>query len=217
MTNEPWVALEAIAQHLNVSQDTLRVCYRTSHQIRKQADRLLPRQLQDVDENAEDRRGTVSVFNSPPPKILVADSQDQECDEVARWIKGLVEEGVRGHEIGIFVRDDEQIERGMAVAKAVGMSAQPLNQSALPKADTITVAPMHSAKGLEFRAVAVMACDDEVIPSQARIDALGDGADLEDLYNTERNLLYVACTRARDYLLVTGVDPASEFLEDLEA
>jgi len=40
-------------------------------------------------------------------------------------------------------------------------------------------------------------------------------ADLEEVYNTERHLLYVACTRARDHLLVTGVDPASEFLDDL--
>ena len=40
-------------------------------------------------------------------------------------------------------------------------------------------------------------------------------ADLEEIYNTERHLLYVACTRARDQLLVTSVDPASEFLEDL--
>ena len=31
----------------------------------------------------------------------------------------------------------------------------------------------------------------------------------------ERSLLYVACTRARDHLLVTSVDPASEFLDDL--
>ena len=40
-------------------------------------------------------------------------------------------------------------------------------------------------------------------------------ADLEDVYNTERHLLYVACTRARDHLLVTSVEPASEFLDDL--
>lgn len=60
-----------------------------------------------------------------------------------------------------------------------------------------------------------MACDDEVIPSQARIEAVGDDADLEDVYNTERHLLYVACTRARDHLLVTGVEPASEYLDDL--
>jgi superfamily I DNA/RNA helicase len=74
---------------------------------------------------------------------------------------------------------------------------------------------MHLAKGLEFRAVAVMACDDEVVPSQARIAAIVDAADLEDVYITERHLLYVACTRARDHLLVTGVAPGSEFLDDL--
>jgi len=74
---------------------------------------------------------------------------------------------------------------------------------------------MHLAKGLEFRAVAVMACDDKVIPSQERIAAAADDSDLEEVYNTERHLLYVACTRARDHLLVTGVKPVSEFLDDL--
>ena len=76
---------------------------------------------------------------------------------------------------------------------------------------------MHLAKGLEFRAVAVAACDDEIIPSQSRIEGVGDDADLEDVYNTERHLLYVACTRARDHLLVSGVEPASEFLDDLSS
>jgi superfamily I DNA/RNA helicase len=60
-----------------------------------------------------------------------------------------------------------------------------------------------------------MACDDEVIPSQERIETIGDEADLEDVYNTERYLLYVAITRAREQLLVTAVDPPSEFLDDL--
>lgn len=74
---------------------------------------------------------------------------------------------------------------------------------------------MHLAKGIEFRAVVVMACDDEIIPSQERIETVADNADLEEVYNTERHLLDVACTRARDHLLVTSVDPASEFLDDL--
>jgi len=74
---------------------------------------------------------------------------------------------------------------------------------------------MHLAKGLEFRAVAVMACDDEVLPLQERIETVTDESDLEDVYNTERHLLYVACTRARDHLLITGIEPGSEFLGDL--
>ena len=79
----------------------------------------------------------------------------------------------------------------------------------------LSLCTMHLAKGLEFRAVAVMACDDEIIPSQERIQTVGDDADLQDVYDTERQLLYVACTRARDHLLVTSVEPASEFLDDL--
>jgi len=63
----------------------------------------------------------------------------------------------------------------------------------------------------------VMACDDEVIPSQQRIASVTDESDLDDVYQTERHLLYVACTRARDQLLVTGVEPGSEFLSDMNA
>jgi superfamily I DNA/RNA helicase len=68
-----------------------------------------------------------------------------------------------------------------------------------------------------IRAVAVMACDDEIIPLQERTQSVGDDADLQEVYDTERQLLYVACTRARDHLLVTSVEPASEFLDDLGA
>ncbi len=78
-----------------------------------------------------------------------------------------------------------------------------------------SISTMHLAKGLEFRVVVVMACDDEVIPLQERIEAVGDSADLQEVYETERHLLYVACTRARDQLLVTGIEPASEFVEDM--
>lgn len=40
-------------------------------------------------------------------------------------------------------------------------------------------------------------------------------SDLDEVYETERHLLYVACTRARDRLLVSGVRPGSEFLADM--
>lgn len=60
-----------------------------------------------------------------------------------------------------------------------------------------------------------MACDDEVIPISEWIWQVVGDSDLEEVYNTERHLLYVACTRARDRLLVTSIDPASEFLDDM--
>lgn len=42
---------------------TLRVNYRTSHQIRVHADRLIDRVCSDGDGNREDRSDTISVFN----------------------------------------------------------------------------------------------------------------------------------------------------------
>ncbi len=87
--------------------------------------------------------------------------------------------------------------------------------ASLVGANSIKVANMHLAKGLEFRAVAVMACDEGVLPCDARIGDAADEAELDDIYETERRLLYVACTRARERLLVTGTAPASEYLADL--
>jgi len=81
-----------------------------------------------------------------------------------------------------------------------------LDQNLETTSGYLSVGTMHLAKGLEFRAVVVMACDDEVIPLQKRIETVVDDSDLEEVYNTERHLLYVACTRARDFLLVTSVD-----------
>ncbi len=49
----------------------------------------------------------------------------------------------------------------------------------------ISISTMHLAKGLEFRAVVVMACDDEILPLQERIETVGDDADLREVYDTE--------------------------------
>jgi len=52
---------------------------------------------------------------------------------------------------------------------------------------------------------------------QSRMESVMDESDLQEIYDTERHLLYVACTRARDRLMVTSVVPASEFVADLLA
>ena len=79
----------------------------------------------------------------------------------------------------------------------------------------VSIGTMHLAKGLEFKAVVVMACDDDILPLQERIETVADETELDEVYETERHLFYVACTRARDRLLVSGVLPASEFFADL--
>lgn len=194
---------------------TLRVNYRTSHQIRSQADRLLGPTVTDVDGNSENRTDTVSVFNGPPPTIRSLDSVESEIESVAAWLSGHMKDGVLPHEFGVFVRSEAELDRARSAVAASGTKFKVLDEHVETATGQVSISTMHLAKGLEFRAVAVMACDDEVIPSQERIETVGDDADLQEVYDTERHLLYVACTRARDYLLVTGVDPVSEFLDDI--
>jgi hypothetical protein len=194
---------------------TLHINYRTSHQIRMQADRLLGPELSDVDGNTEQRIGTISVFNGPPPTIQVVASAADESRLVGAWLGDLGNAGVMPHEMGIFVRSPAELDRARAAAEHAGLPYKVLDEHVETTSGHVSLSTMHLAKGLEFRAVAVMACDDEVMPLQARIETVADDADLEEVYTTERHLLYVACTRARDHLLVTGIDPPSEFLDDL--
>lgn len=182
---------------------TLKVCYRTSRQIRSAADRLLPPEFQDLDGVKETRSGTISVFEGPKPDIALLPSSDAETARVAAFLANAVRDGVSPRDIGIFVRTPEAIGRARDAARSAGIL------------DHATIAVMHIAKGLEFRTVSVMACDESILPLSDRIAEAADEGELDDIYETERQLLYVACTRARDRLLVTGVAPGSEFLKDL--
>lgn len=194
---------------------TLRINYRTSHQIRMQADKLLNRELSDVDGITEERGGTISVFNGPAPTIDTFKTPEAEIEAVSQWLKDRVSAGIKPDEIGVFVRSEAELPRARFAIETAGLAYKVLDEKMTTTVETVSLCTMHLAKGLEFRAVAVMACDDEVIPLQDRIEQVTDDSDLEDVYNTERHLLYVACTRARDHLLVTSVEPTSEFLDDL--
>ncbi|WP_279362069.1 UvrD-helicase domain-containing protein [Xanthomonas sacchari] len=194
---------------------TLNINYRTSHQIRSQADRLLGTEVSDVDGNVESRRGAISVLNGPQPIIRSYADATTESLAVAAWLEKCIADGVKPREIGVFVRSEDELPRAQAAVKASGLQGRVLGKDMATEEDFVSITTIHLAKGMEFRVVAVMACDDEIMPSQARIETATDETELAEIYNTERQLLYVACTRARDQLHVSAVRPESEFLQDL--
>lgn len=196
---------------------TLTVNYRTSHQIRRAADRLLPSTVRDVDGNADDRARTVSVFNGPAPEIRRFDTEAAEIEAVAAWIARARADGVLPSEIGLFVRSRPQLARARAASEAAGLPWSELSERDQDADGHVLIGTMHLAKGLEFKAAAVMACDDGVLPLQSRLEGVADETELDDVYETERHLFYVACTPARDLLLISAVRPGSEFVRDLEA
>lgn len=195
----------------------LKVNYRTSHQIRAAADRLLPAAITDMDGVEEGRRGTVSVFDGPPPELILAADEEAEAERVAAFVGSCLGSGMKPAEIALLVRSKKQVPRAQAAAERANVNAAELTDGCEPAGEGVALATMHQTKGLEFRAVAVMACDEDALPDAERLASVGDEADLEEAFDTERHLLYVACTRARDRLMVSGVAPGSEFLNDLSA
>ena len=181
---------------------TLKVCYRTSQQIRRAADRLLPTVLRDTDGLEDERRGIISVFDGPAPEVKSLATIAAEGGAVRQAVETWLGEGIAPHEIGLFVRTPQLVTRARSAIAGLAGAAE------------MTTAPMSLAKGLEFRAVVVMACDQGILPLDERVADAADEAELDDIYETERRLLYVACTRAREHLLLTGVVPASEYLKD---
>lgn len=181
---------------------TLKVCYRTSQQIRRAADKLLPTVLRDTDGLEDERRGIISVFDGPAPEVKSLADVTAEAATVRRTVETWLGEGIAAHEIGLFVRTPQLVARARAAIAGLAREGE------------MTTAPMSLAKGLEFRAVVVMACDEGVLPLDERVADAADEAELDDIYETERRLLYVACTRAREHLLLTGVTPTSEYLTD---
>ena len=156
-----------------------------------------------------------SSSRRPAPQIRTFATENEESETVGAWLRALAADGVQPHEIGVFVRSSDQVQRATSAVKSAALSPRVLDERVDVRPGSVNVATMHLAKGLEFRVVAVMACDDEVLPLQARIENVGDDGDLQEVYDTERQLLYVACTRARDRLSISAVEPASEFLDDV--
>ncbi|MBK3735766.1 hypothetical protein GAY29_22215 [Azospirillum brasilense] len=115
--------------------------------------------------------------------------------------------------VGIFVRTPDQLDRAKAAAKWSGHPWVTLQDRGDAEGDRIAIGSMHLAKGLEFKAVAVMAWDDEAMLLQERIKLALEESELGEIFESECHLLYVACTR--DRVCITGVEPGSEFLADL--
>ncbi|TFL16710.1 UvrD-helicase domain-containing protein [Jannaschia formosa] len=179
----------------------LKVNYRTSHEIRIQTETLLPRRLVEADGLEEDRTGITSVFHGPLPALNGFPDPEAEKSACIAWLAARKAEGASPDRAAILVRSEAEVPRGEAVAEG---SNHP-----------IPVLLMHDAKGREFQTVILVACDADVVPSEARLLEAEDERAMAEVFETERHLLYVAATRARDHLWISGVEPVSDFLIDL--
>lgn len=114
-------------------------------------------------------------------------------------------------EFGVLTRRRAEAEQLARRLRDAGLLARLVDQNARIGEDPVLVMTMHRAKGQEFRRVVVAHVTDKRLPEPNALKAVPE-EDRDDVRARERFLLYVACTRARDDLVVTWNGTPSEFL-----
>lgn len=199
----------------------MRKNYRSTHEILSWSTALLVgrpfEQLED-DARNETLLGYRSALHGNGPEIHAAASEEAELDALVDRVRGWTENGVAPGEIGVTSRFNKGVEKALARLAAAGIPAGKLRADAPEGADAVRVGTMHSFKGLEFRCVAVTGVNADALPAPKAVtpveaDRLQHEADLL----SERCLLFVACTRARDGLYVSWTGEPSRFLAEAKA
>ena len=108
-------------------------------------------------------------------------------------------------------RSASLVREARQTLKADGITTVPLSERR--SAQAVRAGTMHAMKGLEFQAVAVIGVERGLVPEPATItpETEDPAAYAQDLQR-ERCVLFVACTRARDHLYVSGTGQPSTFL-----
>ena len=194
-------AWSAVGVDVRGRSTSLRIVYRTSAEIRRFAARILPEEVED-----EGARRAGAVFGGAAPEVLAAADAGEERALIAAWVADRLSEGVQPGDVAVLARTADR-----AAAAGAGLSVQPVWGTA---PDRVAVGSLADAKGLEFHAVAIAGCEDGQVPLTAALRADPDPEAFRNALNRERNLLYVGCSRARDFLLLTHVGPLTRFLRD---
>jgi superfamily I DNA/RNA helicase len=193
----------------------LKINYRTTQQIRRFADSLFAASEADADGDPM-TRDAVSILNGPVPRVAAFGSIADEISGLTEWLESRLGEGVKPKEIAIFGRTEAVLhDRAEPALEAAGVKGQLLNDDDPADEDHVSLGTMHRAKGLEFKAVAVVGCDAGLLPLRSVVDGFTDPVERDSFVEQERNLLYVALTRAREQVIVTHASRPSALLEKL--
>ena len=190
----------------------LRINYRTSQQILSWSMAILEGQtIDDLDGAPEDRVGYRSELDGPPPVVRAFESGVEEAQFVVDTIRRWRDEGIPDASIGVVGRTNAAT---LATRSALDAREVPWRELGSDRASKgVYVGTMHASKGLEFARLIVVGVNEDLVPLPMAVAdpvAAPERHALDML--RERCLLYVACTRARDALTVTGYGRLSPLL-----
>lgn len=212
------VSLKSLGIKVAGRATKLRKNYRSTHEILSWCTALLVgrpvSQLEDGDRN-ETLLGYRSALHGNGPDVHAAASEDAELDALVEQVRTWTEAGVAAGEIGVSTRFNKTCAKAVSRLKDAGIPAALLKSDASDETTAVRVGTMHSFKGLEFRCVAVIGVNDGALPFAKSITPVDvDRVQHETDMMSERCLLFVACTRARDRLYVSWTGQPSSFLTE---
>lgn len=191
----------------------LRINYRTTKQIRKQAVEVIAALSVDDLDGGQNQMDDISLIVGMEPQYEVFRTADQEKEYICQQIKALIDQGYAPEEIAIFGRTQKEVSKHMKHLEYKGFSLMQITgDSHLGKKGSLFCGTMHRSKGLEFRAVFLVGINHANLPHQYSLSLRPDPEKKQEFLWEERSLFYVASTRARERLYLSGYGKPSEFL-----
>jgi AAA domain/UvrD-like helicase C-terminal domain len=187
--------------------------YRTTQEILNWAVPLLGNEpVTGLDGEVDSLLGYRSPMHGLAPQVKMAANRTEELALLTERICSWLADGIELNAIGVTARSAALVREARTALEAAGIATVSLNGRGSTKA--VLAGTMHAMKGLEFQAVAAIGVEQGLVPASAAVtpqteDAAAHAQDLQ----RERCVLFVACTRARDHLYVSGTAEPSPFLQ----
>ena len=199
----------------------LKVNYRTTEEIKKVAVSVVKGiSFDDMDGGEETQKGYVSLMHGDKPMYKLVDSPAEEIDTIISFIRECTEdEDIKMDEICIAAPSLNLTKDLITAMHQKGLDPYIWkNRGFTGNKNGVRMCTLHSIKGLEFRVVIVMGVNERNIPSVASPEhpfPTLDKVEKNEYLMQFRSLIYVAITRARQCVLITGYGDKCGLLQEL--
>ncbi len=199
----------------------LKVNYRTTEPIKRVAVSVMEgHEYDDLDGGKESIAGYVSLIKGgEKPTYEIVHNANEEIEKVMSYLNECKEAGIAYKDICVAALSNAEIKEFQKYFHKNDVSYYVVKGGAgNGDGKGVALCPFHSLKGLEFKVVILVGVNERTIPSKATatypFDTF-DAVEKKEYLAQRRSLLYVAITRARQRVFITGYGTLCELLRKI--
>ena len=169
----------------------------------------------DLDDLGTDLAGYHSVRQGPTPETFPSRDRAEELEAIEHAVRGWFEVGHTPDAVAIVARTAGEVDEIVTALQKRRVPVAKLGRRGRVDG-MVNVATMDRVKGLEYPCVVVTGLSEATLPPPGSVCPPDEDRSqhLNDL-QTERSLVYVAASRARDELALTWYGPPAALLHHL--